>query len=101
MGWFDGPMSPRQRQRWARERARGKWTFIMVRGVLQFGLGMAILWPVLMAVMDGEFSSVGTFVQRVMYRGVGAVVLFPVGGVAVGLLSWWSNERRFAARGDK
>jgi len=98
VAWFDTPMSPRQHERWARERTRGKWTFVMLRGVLQFGLSMTLFWPLAMAAMDGAYTSAGAFVQRAMHWFQGAVILFPAGGLAVGLLSWWSNERRFAAR---
>ena len=83
-------MTPEQAHlAWARIRARGKWRFVLVRGVLLWGglmfLTMGVLIPWLTHSAP-EFTPRGFL--------VGAIV-FPLGGLAWGMLVWWLGERNF------
>ncbi|MHC4375837.1 MAG: hypothetical protein ACYS26_04465 [Planctomycetota bacterium] len=60
-----------QAQRLERTIAKGRTRFILVRGVLGWGVTTAVLWSVLMAISEGwsPWSTLPT-----------ALALFPIGG---------------------
>jgi hypothetical protein len=59
--------------------------FVLVRGLLQFGVLAAVIYLLLNALMGGaSFATVQW----------GIVVGFPVFGLVWGLLMWWYEQRR-------
>lgn len=79
---------PREWRKWASIRARGSSRFILLAGVLGWGLPVAILW----AAITSRMASVEEFASYL----IPAIVLFPLGGYLWGLLMWKWMERRFA-----
>jgi hypothetical protein len=77
-------------QRWEKQRAGGRGRFILLTGLLGYGLPMFIVMTF--------------FVNRRVLNArsilVGAV-LWPVGGLVFGALMWWASERRYAKHLEK
>lgn len=81
-------MKPVQVAKWERTRARGRTHFIVVYGVLLWGLGTAAVVTLLGVVQGRDDWLVG---------GVVAFVMFPlIGGPLFGLFLWWWTERRYS-----
>ena len=66
--------------------ARGKWHFILVRGVLGWGVLTAALYSMFMFFTVKDCNA-----GRVLV----AFILFPVGGIFWGAFMWWFFRRRF------
>lgn len=81
------PMTKEQADQWAITRAKGRWHFIFVWGVLFWGGVTAGLWSAFMSV----FSDQG-FVGVVMI----ALPIFMIGGFVWGLLMWTGTNRSYA-----
>ena len=82
------PRSPDEaRLAWAKVRAKGKWHFILVKGVLLWGglmflaMGVLVPWSTHSA---SEFTPRGYMIDA---------IVFPLGGLVWGLLVWWLGER--------
>lgn len=88
-----GP-TQQQLEKWAETRSKGAVRFILVYGVLGWGLTTGLLFSV--------FSSF--LFQRSFTEILGlAMIIFPLGGVAWGWVMWWLSERnwkRFEAEID-
>jgi hypothetical protein len=63
----------------------GKVRFVLVRGVLGWGLSSAIVWSGLMSAGGG-----GTFAEYLKR----VILTFPIAGVIWGILMWAVYERR-------
>lgn len=72
--------------RWQKIRERGPLRFILLRGVLGWGVTTAVLWCALMALFTDK-----DWVQLMTV----ALVGFPVGGVVWGTVMWCVGERQF------
>lgn len=80
-------MTDRQAKKWAVTRAKGRHHFILLFGVLFWGLSTAIMWAALMTAMHGPqmLPSVLPF----------ALIGFPAGGYLWGALMWRLSERTY------
>lgn len=88
-------MTKTQFHRWARLRSGGKWRYILINGVLYWGVLTAVLWSGAMAwlgVLDG-----GTFLGTLRF----AVPIFGIGGILFGLLTWSVSEKAYAKARDE
>jgi hypothetical protein len=65
----------------------GRSRYIWLFGVLFWGLGTGILWPVLMAAMQGW--------ERFPTLLVYGLVAFPIGGYFVGVITWRMAEAQY------
>ena len=74
--------------KWEAIRAKGAVRFVVLYGVVGWGVLTAILFS---AVMVFFYSAPATIVPITF-------LLFPVGGVAWGAFMWWLNERAYAKR---
>jgi hypothetical protein len=81
-------MNPKQFERWARTRAKGRARFIWIDGVIGWGLTMAVILLPLFALTNGWGP-----VQRSLPF---ALVLFPVVGYGWGVRMWHLSERQYA-----
>ncbi len=81
-------MTEKQHARWAITRQRGRFRFILILGVLIWGIGTAVLFSIFMAAQRG-------FDHFVWDLGL-ALILFPIGGYFWGSWMWRFNERQFA-----
>ena len=77
-----------QADNWERIRRRGRRRFILVRGVLGWGVLTAVLWSALMAFLGMGVGFLGNLAV--------AIVLFPIGGLAFGAWAWSIGERKYA-----
>jgi len=68
--------------------AGGPWRFILLRGVIGWGLLTAVLFAFVMPLVD---ESSQTFFDRLPL----ALVIFPSGGVLWGAMMWYYFKRRW------
>lgn len=88
------PIGPDQRfQYWEQTRTQGPWRFILLHGVLVWGLRSALLFAVVWILFSGE---VPQGVPKVVILAV-SMTLFPVGGVVLGQILWWASEKSYQA----
>ncbi|EQD40133.1 conserved hypothetical protein, membrane, partial [mine drainage metagenome] len=81
-------MREKDRAKWERVRAKGKRRFVLMRGVLMWGLGTAILSSVLL-----EIEGVQSFH---LWPGLpGVVLMFLFGGYFWGSWMWNAMERLY------
>ena len=86
-------MKPAQVAKWEKTRARGRTRFIVVYGVLLWGLSTAALMTLVFAVQGQDDW---------LLRGLFIFVLFPlIGGPMFGLFLWWWTERRYSRAVDR
>lgn len=71
-------------QRWERIRAKGPIHFVIVYGVLAWGIGTALLFSLFMSLIAGWDLT----------RLLLALLLFPLGGFIWGGVTWVVSERR-------
>ena len=83
------PFSDAEAAKWAVVRERGRGRYILVSGVLGWGIWTAVLWSFLMS--RGEHGK--SFLFNLAF----AIVGFPLGGWAWGAWMWSSMERRYRA----
>lgn len=68
---------------WEKLRGRGKWSFILIHGVLLWGVSTALLFSLIFSlVMVCDFMSIFVF----------SIILFPLGGVIWGYFMWIFRE---------
>ena len=72
--------------RWARIRRKGPLRFILLRGVLGWGLVAALVYSLVMWAVAG--ANLRVLLPLSM-------VIFPIGGVLWGAAMWWFLERRY------
>jgi len=77
-------MTERQAEKWAITRAKGRKRFILVSGVMFWGLSTAILWTILMTATQG-WSILPSALPF-------ALIGFPIGGYFWGAFMWWFAE---------
>lgn len=74
-------------EKWELTRKKGKTKFLWLNGFLGWGVMTAILWSVIMEVMQPS--------EAWWIRPVIAIILFPIGGLAWGHFVWESTEKKF------
>tara|TARA_Y100000052_G_C2923145_1_gene69570 strand:+ start:333 stop:590 length:258 start_codon:yes stop_codon:yes gene_type:complete len=74
-------------EKWAITREKGKQRFVLVNGVLGWGVTTAILWSVLMELIEPS--------QNIWVRPIVALIIFPIAGIAFGHLMWNKSEKAF------
>ncbi len=85
-------MNEKQLKKWEKIRNKGKMRFILVNGVVYWGVFTALLWSFFMAKMSGT--------PFLSYFCV-AIIMFPVGGLAFGFLVWKMSEKKYlTAKGN-
>ena len=60
--------------KWAKIREKGKQRFVLVNGVLGWGVSTAILWVFLMEFLEPS--------ENIWVRPITALIIFPIAGVA-------------------
>ncbi|QLE86316.1 hypothetical protein FLM48_15290 [Shewanella sp. Scap07] len=73
--------------KWAVIRAKGKARFVMQHGVLYWGISTALMWSVIMHLIEPT--------EPLWVRPAVALVLFPLGGIFFGHFVWRSSEAKF------
>lgn len=94
MSLFNRPMRERERRRWERMRRHGKWMYVLIWGVLAWGLPVAIACSVMMELWDANWSLQAWDTDRFAIKLAVALLGFPAGGVLYGLILWHLNEGR-------
>lgn len=76
-------------ERWEKRRAKGKWNFILIHGVLAWGVSTGILWSLVFhLVINAMFFKVPFLPVFAL-----SIVVFPLGGVAWGYWMWIYFEK--------
>lgn len=74
-------------EKWVKTREKGKQHFVLVNGVLGWGLPTAILWVFLMEILEPS--------ENIWVRPITALIIFPIAGVAFGHLMWNKSEKAY------
>ena len=79
-------LSTKNLAKWEKIRKGGLLRFVLLWGVLFWGLGTAILYSLFMSL-----------VAHVDFLGILPISLiaFPIGGIFFGLTVWWLSERKY------
>ena len=73
--------------KWAKTREKGKQRFVLVNGVLGWGIPTAILWVILMEFIEP--------LENIWVRPIIALIIFPIAGIAFGHLTWNRSEKTY------
>ena len=77
-----------KREAWIAIRERGLLRFVLLNGILKWGLSVAVLWSlVVLLVGDGIGVGIGA-----------AFVIFPALGALFGALLWMILDRKYGTR---
>jgi|GEM_PF-220946 len=80
-----------QLEKWEKRRAKGKWNFILIYGVLAWGAGTGIafslIFPLAMEAMGSRPPFLPVFAL--------SIIGFPLGGVAWGYWMWTYMEKGY------
>ena len=74
-------------EKWAKTREKGKQRFVLINGVLGWGVTTAILWAALMEYIEPS--------ENIWVRPIIALFIFPIAGVAFGHLMWKKSEKAY------
>jgi hypothetical protein len=74
---------------WEATRARGKWNFILGKGVLTWGGSMFVVMGVILPALS---HSPTAFTPRGLLINA---LLWPIGGFLWGAIVWWLLERKY------
>jgi hypothetical protein len=80
-------MTPKQAERWARVREKGRTRFVWIRGVFGWGIPVAVFWSIWMGWIQGW--------DRLWILTPLALVLFPIGGYFWGVVMWRKFESAY------
>ena len=80
----------RHMEKWENVRKEGKWRFILVHGVLFWGLMMTLTMLLFNLLIHPEKTLTWVLIEFVMY-----LIGFSLGGVVWGLVVWRSSEKRY------
>lgn len=88
--------------KWSEIRKKGKWRFVLLHGVLLFGLIAGSLSEILNIVLEDKFT-VTLLYQYEFYRDfIAAVIAFSIiGGPTYGILMWIFNEKMWKKEKEK
>ena len=75
-------------EKWVQIREKGKQRFVLVNGVLGWGVTTAIFWAVLMEFIEPS--------ENIWVRPIIALIIFPIAGIAFGHLMWNKSEKAYA-----
>jgi len=77
-------------EKWEKTRQKGKEKYVLVNGVLGWGVTTAIIWSVLMEMFQPS--------ENIWVRPLIALIIFPLGGIAFGYLTWNASEKQYKAK---
>jgi hypothetical protein len=81
------PMNKRRAEKWAVIRAKGRGRYILVNGVLLWGILTGVLWSIIMSALQG-WHSLSFFLPT-------ALIIFPVCGYFFGAWTWKKTEGEY------
>ena len=74
---------------WDTLRARGKWSFILIKGVLFWGGSMFVIMGLFLPSLT---HSPNALTPRLL---IANAVIWPLGGLLWGVTVWWLMERKY------
>ena len=94
-------MNPKQREKWARIRRLGKLRYMIIYGIVLWGLPVAVLYVFITTFLDNNFS-IQQVLQSALLRRLFfaklfiSLTLFPTCGFAVSWWLWDYNEKKYS-----
>lgn len=76
-------------ENWEKLRAKGKWNYILIYGVLGWGISAGILFSLIFPLVMGAKGSRVSFLPVLAL----SIVLFPLGGIAWACFMWIYAEK--------
>lgn len=80
---------------WREVRAKGRRSFILKRGVLFWGLFMAVSMAIFQVLIDDAPFQWGALLRQLGIN----LIIYPIGGYAWGAWMWWYMDRRYRRSG--
>ena len=77
----------KQQEQRKRMIAKGPWYFIIIFGVIGWGIPTALLFSLIMPYFNDSLTFVGVLKE--------AIIFFPLGGIFYGFGMWWWVNRSF------
>ena len=74
-------------EKWKIVREKGRGHFILVTGLLVWGISTAIGWSVIMQIIDPQ--------EPIWLRPLVALVAFPIGGIVWAYIVWTTHEKKY------
>jgi hypothetical protein len=97
-GFFE--LTPEQRARWEKVRTGGRRRFVLIWGVLVFGVGLYILSDLLWYVLNPQGNQ---YIPEQRRLGIEVLVFIVhlIIGALFALLVWWHTEREYLKYPDR
>ena len=80
-------MTPQQKEKWSKVRRLGQQRYILLYGVLGWGVTTGVVWAIVMSAIGGW--------DGLIFRLALALITFPLGGYFVGKQMWSRTEKKF------
>ena len=74
-------------EKWSKTRTKGKFKFVLIDGVLGYGLITAIVCSVILQIISPQ--------KNIFLRPLIFLIVFSIIGIIKGLLSWYRNEKKY------
>ena len=84
-------INPKRIKKWEKIRKTGKNKYIFIYCVLGWGGGVAISWTILMFFKVSSDRTLSKFISIL----IEALIMFPIGGYVLELISWCRSERAY------
>jgi hypothetical protein len=83
------PMTEKQLSKWKQTRSHGRGRYILLSGILGWGIPTAILFSLILCRFK---PGIDQFILRLVI----SLVIFPIGGYFFGSAMWRLSEKRYA-----
>jgi asparagine N-glycosylation enzyme membrane subunit Stt3 len=80
-------MDVAKKQKWAKIREQGRMAYVLKYGVVGWGVPTGVMFSIVMAAMQGW--------ERFWVLLAVSLILFPIGGIAFGVLTWKASESKY------
>ncbi|WP_410511501.1 hypothetical protein PaeBR_15610 [Paenibacillus sp. BR2-3] len=86
-------MKEAQRNKWEKTRTKGKKRFLIINGIVGWGISTALLFTLISSFFDHQYTII--FDKDFIMDLVTSLIIFPVGGLFWGLWVWSWMEKLY------
>ncbi|PRX34745.1 hypothetical protein BX659_10260 [Orenia metallireducens] len=88
-------MNKKEKERWEQIRAKGKLRYILVHGIIGWGVSTAIIYTLVGLIMDKGIGMENISLQKSLIDLAIALVVFPTVGVLQSIFTWNKKEQEY------
>ncbi|MCM3038773.1 hypothetical protein M3201_03540 [Paenibacillus motobuensis] len=85
-------MKAKHLNKWEKIRAKGRKKYIIINGVVAWGIPTAILFAIVMTLWNTKTIE---FNRDFIVLLLTSIILFPIGGIGVGVWTWHTYESNY------